>query len=129
MLVIREEQLEAFRDAARQKFAAEFLLWLRAHHPARIAVLSDEEALRRIAVGVERAKDYGLRQGSAIRIFVSLMFLVAPNFDEQPDIRAVLTDPRLAPDARPRALSSLTTAQQWAEAARAADAAVWNGTL
>lgn len=53
-----------------------------------------------IEVGIARARSHGLRSDEELLGFVAVMFEVAPNFDEEEELRAVLT--RRGPSASDR---------------------------
>ena len=85
--------------------------------PEAIAELRDAEARRRISIGIERARAHDLMADGATTAFVTLMFLVAPNFDEQPNIRKALLDKSLAADERIQKIFSVTAEADWDMAA------------
>jgi|WetSurMetagenome_2_1015567.scaffolds.fasta_scaffold313334_2 hypothetical protein len=91
------------------------------HLPESVAELKDDEILRRAEVAVERAKRHGFLKESSVAAFASLMFLVAPNFDEQPNIKAALKAPGLPADACMERLMGNTKEEDW-EAAGAQSA-------
>ena len=97
------------------------------HHPEAVAELRDEEIQRRSAVAVERALRHGFTKEPSVAAFAALMFLVGPNFDQQPAIRAALADATMSPDARMAKLMTRTKEQDWDEAGALADTAEWLG--
>ena len=62
------------------------------------AELSDEELRDQVAEGFDRASNYGFRQKYSLSMFVQLQFLAAPNFDEYPTVRHLLTHTAFEPD-------------------------------
>ncbi len=58
--------------------------------PALIADLGDEEVARRAAAGIARAHAHGFVQPESVTAYVTLMFLVAPDFDTHPAIARAL---------------------------------------
>jgi hypothetical protein len=90
------------------------------HHPEAVAELKDEEILRRAGIAVARAKRYGFQKESSVAAFAALMFLVAPNFDEQPSIREALKVPGLHADACMERLLGNTKEADWDAAGAAA---------
>lgn len=58
--------------------------------PALIADLGDEEVARRAAAGIARAHAHGFVQPESVTAYVTLMFLVAPDFDSHPAIARAL---------------------------------------
>jgi hypothetical protein len=57
--------------------------------PEAVAELRDPEILRRVHIGIERARAHDLDSDGAITAFVTLMFLVAPNFDQHQRIQQI----------------------------------------
>ena len=92
-------------------------------NPEAFDGLSDQQVQSRIRAGIRRARSHRLDTDGAAVAFVSLMFLVAPDFDRHPGIRAALSNSALAADERIKALFSATTEDDWAEAA--ANTAGW----
>jgi len=95
------------------------------NQPDAVASLSDAEIQRRAKIGVARARGHGLDTEGAIAAFVSLMFLVAPNFDQNPAIAAVLRDSKSKADDRMKKLFERTREEDWEAAAAASDPSVW----
>lgn len=86
-------------------------------HPEAFADLDDTLVQSRIRLGIRHARKYGLDTDGAAVAFVTLMFLVAPDFDRHPPIKAALSDKRLPADERIRAVFISTTEDDWAAAA------------
>lgn len=92
-------------------------------NPEAFDGLSDQQVQSRIRAGIHRARSLRLDTDGAAVAFVSLMFLVAPDFDRHPRIRAALSKSTLPADERIKALFTATTEDDWAEAA--ANSAGW----
>jgi hypothetical protein len=61
-----------------------------------IATEYQDDALRSmVRVGIEKADRYGFTAAKDQSAFVSIMFEIAPNFDDQPEIKAVLEETQL----------------------------------
>lgn len=107
MLRIREEQR---RNLADIPFIERIVEQLLGRHGDTIITLPAGEvaigaipAIRlreMIAVGLARARGYGMTWESSIGQFVFLMFIISPSFDTDPDILRVLDDRRIPPDER-----------------------------
>lgn len=82
-----------------------------------VADIPDEEIRRRVALGIHRARSHGIEQPESITAFISLMFLVAPDFDQQPNIRKVLSDPATPAPQRLKQIFAKTKEADWEEAA------------
>jgi hypothetical protein len=122
---LRPEHVEALRRPADEALAREIMEFIGQLRPAVVANLPKDVFMKRVLVGIDRARQYKFSRKSSVASFVTLMFDVAPNFDEQPAIKAVLTDPRYTPDARMDMLIGRTRAEHWDEAECRADAKVW----
>jgi hypothetical protein len=86
-------------------------------NPEALADLDDSLIQSRIRAGIRRAREHGLDTDGAAVAFVTLMFLIAPDFDRHPAIKAALSDKTLPADERIRAVFSATTEDDWAAAA------------
>jgi|GEM_PF-1209353 len=86
--------------------------------PELIAELGDEEVRRRVIAGIARAHAQKFVQPESVTAFVTLMFLVAPDFDRHPAIARAL---RLhgAESERLRLLFERTREEDWEQAAAA----------
>jgi hypothetical protein len=84
--------------------------------PAAIADLGDAEVVRRVTAGIARANARGFVQPESVTAYVTLMFLVAPDFDEHPAIARALRL-RGTEAERLRLLFERTSEQDWDEAA------------
>jgi hypothetical protein len=63
--------------------------------------------------------------GSSITAFATIMFEVAPNFDEYPLVRKILHDGDSNPDDAIFDLPELLTEEDWEEISELADQSVW----
>lgn len=94
--------------------------------PALIAELGDQEVARRAAAGIARAHAHGFVQPESVTAFVTLMFLVAPDFDAHPAIARALRL-RGAEAERLRLLFERTREEDWDQAA--ASSKGWESVL
>lgn len=120
MLKIGKRQMQVIHAEVEAAYVRDMAAYLRREHADDVAALSDEELDRRAAIAIARALKYDLTWDSSITAFVAIMFSVAPNFDEQPAIRAVMNDESVPPNLRIDALWPRTTDDDWEEAARLA---------
>ena len=121
MATIRPEQQNAFQDDADRMFLEKLTGYLRRTEPSAQAPLTDETLARMVANGIARARKHGLTREDSIAGFVALMFQIAPNFDDHPAFRAVLSDESIQPDDRVAAIPKRTRQSDYIEAARNAD--------
>jgi hypothetical protein len=80
-----------------------------------VADLKDKEIERRARLGIHRARGAGFTQPEEITAYVTLMFVVAPDFDAHPKIAAALAE--LNGPKRLQKLFQQTAEEDWAEAA------------
>ncbi len=80
--------------------------------------LNDDEIRRRAALAIARAQSHGFTQPEPITAFASLMFLVAPDFDDQPNIHKALAAKAPEPQ-RIKLLFEKTREEDWDAAAAA----------
>jgi hypothetical protein len=138
-LIIRHEQFQVFQAGADAAFEERLAHHILKVHAGATVVLPGRElkvaeipgALLRemVGKGLARARGYGMRYESSLAAFVSLMFAVAPNFDEHPLIRRVLEDESTPPDLRIEMLDEYVTDENWEAAAQSYDPGAWNVVL
>src|SRR6185312_3968571 len=115
----------AFEESAEAEFVRDLALTVREQQGEQVADLSDDDLEDAVALGIERARLRGLTGQQAIAIFVGLMFQFAPNFDEQQNIRDVLSDERLPPDLRLELVVEHASDRDWTEAEQLYDETAW----
>jgi hypothetical protein len=135
-MLIRSDHLNAFQSQADEQFIAELVEHLLAEYDDTIVELPDyttgiEEIplaiLRQmVSNGIAQARRYGMTWESTLASFVSLMFVVAPNFDEHPLIRHVLSSDAVAPDERIELLWEHITDAHWDAAGENYDPLAWH---
>ncbi|MBL8230727.1 MAG: hypothetical protein JNL98_19700 [Bryobacterales bacterium] len=122
---LRKEHMEAMEKAAEPKFIDEICEHLRSTQADDVAPLPDDVLKARVEVGVARARTHELRTQQAITAFVSLMFAIAPNFDEHAVARQCLTDQTTEPDARMDLLGERMSITDWQAAKALANPKAW----
>jgi hypothetical protein len=135
MFIIRSRQLSAFENVAHEMLCKDIAEYLCENHfdtpvflPAEeseIEKLPSETLNALINTGLRRARAFGLKWESSLSSFVVLMFVVAPNFDEQPAINAGLKNDSIEPDLRLEKMWKTTSEEDWQTAARNYDAEAW----
>ncbi|QSQ25677.1 hypothetical protein JY651_12405 [Pyxidicoccus parkwayensis] len=98
MLIIRREQMDAFRSEARRARARSVLEL--APQSARDATPSTAEALARVEVGLESARSLGFLGPAHQERFALLSLRHGPGFESEPWAHAVLWDAGLTTDQR-----------------------------
>ena len=117
MLIIRQEQIDTLVMEDEEKFVDFLVRHVKEENP-NLKEKYDDAALKKMARGgIERAKSHDFSTAEDITAFVAIMFRVAPNFDGQPEIKAVLDDKNTPPEERIDKLwSSHTSEEDWEEA-------------
>ncbi|HET7100189.1 MAG TPA: hypothetical protein VFJ52_03490 [Terriglobia bacterium] len=98
MIVIRQEQLDVFSDAAVKDFENRMVLHLRQALPQECSALEDEGLRQAIRQSMERAAGYGIVAERDVCKYTEVMFRLGRNFDRDPafpELHAILNDPTL----------------------------------
>jgi hypothetical protein len=122
MLKIRQEQFAAFEPKTDEEIVAFIVAHLREESAELVGNLPGLPEM--VRNGVARARSHELRSLGDLTAFVSMMFEVAPNFDEHPKLREVLDDERVPVEERLDGLFDGDLDEAWEEAARY-DGAAW----
>lgn len=122
MLKISKEQFEAFMPKTDEEIVEFIAGHLREEIPEVVGKLPSLPEM--VRSGVERARWHGLRSLGDLTAFVSIMFEVAPTFDEHPELKRVLDDEDVPAGERLDALFDEELEGAWEEAARY-DGAAW----
>lgn len=94
-------------------------------YTSTVSELPRETLQSMVRSGIARARSYGMTWESTLVGFVSLMFSVAPNFDEHPLIRRVLLDENVPPDERIEVLWERVSEESWDAAGKTYDSNAW----
>lgn len=125
MLIIRKDQMDEFNKIAEQNFADKLITYLRDKQTVWVKNSQDEELRQRVRWGINRARWHGLTWESSIMKYVSLMFRIAPNFDEYPPVAALLARTDVTPDELADLLFTEISPEQWEAAMKRYDPAAW----
>jgi hypothetical protein len=136
MLKIRREQFDVFQSVAEINFQKRLVDYLRVNHSDAVVHLSTgrmpvsqipEEILNQmVRGGIARARSYGMSWESSLSVFVVLMFVAAPNFNDSPSIQSVLLEEKLTPNERINQLWDRTSEQDWQMVEQHYDADAWH---
>lgn len=85
MLIIRNEQLDAFVQASIRQFERRVLEHLRKFWPVRCARMGEEQVLSSIRQAVKRARAHGLEREIDIASYIDLVYLLGHDFDTNPE--------------------------------------------
>jgi ribosomal-protein-alanine N-acetyltransferase len=116
MLTIRTAQLEALRARLLPALATRATQYLRRHHAAAAARLSDVKLDADVARSLARAQRYGLTREASLVCFAALALEIGPAFDLHPRIQAALQEAGLRPDERFERMLETTTEADWQDA-------------
>ena len=122
MLKIRQAQFDAFEPKTDEEIINFIVAHLREASADLVEKLPDLPEM--VKNGVARARSHKLESLQDLTAFVSIMFEVAPNFDEHAALREVLDDERVPVNERLDNLFANELNKAWEEAARY-DGAVW----
>lgn len=84
MIVIRREQMDSFRAAARRTFEDRMVRHLAQFSPPLFKTIKEEQMLRVVRLGMEQAAGYGFDQRGPVRLYLELMLLFGSYFDSDP---------------------------------------------
>lgn len=100
MLVIRNEQLQAFVPQLEEAFIARAIAHVRSAFPDRCAALGSADVTQSVVSATRKARGFGLSREVDILRYLNLMFTFGVDFDTLPWATAVLNDMRLGSDAK-----------------------------
>lgn len=126
MFPIRDDQKNALLPDAALRYFPEIKAHILKNYPDKSWPVPEPELDERIRTGIRRAAAYGISELAGIAAFVSLMFDIAPNFDEQPGIARALNNTSLHPNTRMSQLVLDTTEDDWQQAVVRYDPAAWS---
>ncbi|HMJ07672.1 MAG TPA: hypothetical protein VK468_01625 [Pyrinomonadaceae bacterium] len=125
MLVIRQEQMQAMIAGDETQLESVVADAVRAANPERVKDYEKDVLDSMVKTAVARAKSHDLSKAEDIAAFAAVMFEIAPNFDEQRDIKLVLNDAHFPPAERFYQLFERVPDDAWAEAEKRYDELVW----
>jgi len=79
-----------------KSFIVETIALLRKRFPGRVDGLPSAQLWERVGAGLTRARAHGLSRRADLVTFITLQFVVAPRFDEHPDVAEILDDHSVA---------------------------------
>ena len=127
MLVIRQEQIDVLIKGTEDEWVEFLVDHVKGEDAALSEKYSDEELRSMVKSGIKRSESHGITSAEEQSAFVSIMFKVAPNFDEQPEIKDVLDDARFRPPHRMQNLwSPAVPDSAWDKAKEEHDEKAWS---
>jgi hypothetical protein len=94
-LVIRQKQIDAMYETRFAESVRSYMRLYRTIIPDLIRRFNDEELYDLIHHGIQRAGQYGIVEGKALRLFLALVLIISPKWDEVPNARRFLLNPQL----------------------------------
>lgn len=126
MLIIRQEQIDNLIKGTDEEFVEFLVDYVKEDYPDLEEEYDDETLRRMVRGGIKRAESHGLETAEDLTAFVAVMFEIAPNFDEQPEIKAVLDDLETPPNERfDKLWSPVVSEEAWEEALENYDEEAW----
>jgi len=126
MLVVRQEQFEKIIKHSEEDFVNYLLDYVQGNYAEAVAERNEATLRKMIRGGIKRAQSHQIERVEDTQNFIGKMFEVAPNFDEQPEIKAVLDDESLMPEKRLEKLESpVITPEIWEKARSDYDEKAW----
>lgn len=124
-MLIRQEQMDAFLPQTDEEIIEFIIDHLQEESPESIDRIPPDSLREMVGNGVRRARTHNLSSLGNLTAFVSLMFEIAPNFDEQPDIKQRLEDERVPIEENFDRLFEPELDDAWQEAADNYDSEAW----
>ena len=125
MLTISKELMDKMAKIKDQDLAREIAADIGVNHAAIIKQTGDETFLTMVEIAIAKARQYQCADRYAIAMFVELMLLVGPCFNEYPLVRFYLEEPEVVPDARIDNLLRGITAAEWEKAKQHPGSSNW----
>ncbi|MDE1465483.1 DUF4123 domain-containing protein [Spartinivicinus poritis] len=125
-LKLTNQQIEAFEIQAQLNLSWQIVQHLKEQHMDLVEEQTDHDLQEMTYKGLQKAAKYGLTDEVDLISFVVMMFVVAPNFAEQPAIKARLTDESIPEDERFEYMVESTTEEEWEAAVEAYDIEAWD---
>jgi hypothetical protein len=134
-MMIRQQQLRALQPLADAAMVRSIARHIIGNHGTstvrcpsgvfRIAEIPNSMLDELIHSGITMARHYGLSWESSLTAFVTLMFVVAPNFHDFPSVQRILLDPSTPPDSRLAELWDGTAEEEWEQMKERYDPDAW----
>jgi hypothetical protein len=136
-LTVRKEQMDVMQAVADANFERRIAAHLRESYPTSIvrlphdggefavSDLGQDSLDRLVRAGVAKARHYEMHLQSSIAAFVTLMFDVAPNFDDHRLCEVLLGDEEKIPDERIDDVLTVLTDKNWDSIRNDYDAQAW----
>jgi hypothetical protein len=84
MLVLRDQQMQAFAQNAKKQFETETVGHISRFAPRPFEILGEKTIGQIVGLGLERAEKYGFTNRGPVRFYIELMFMFGTDFDTDP---------------------------------------------
>ncbi len=84
MLVIRDQQMQAFAQNAKKQFEAATVSHISRFAPGQVEILGEKTIGQIVSLGIERAEKYRFTNRGPVRFYIELMFMFGSDFDTDP---------------------------------------------
>jgi hypothetical protein len=85
-MIIREEQIKAFKQVRLDVFKEKMLVHLQEYFPEDCGILGEKQTKRVIDYGIAKAEEHGFPSSGDTCRYISLMFLLGSHCDKDPQI-------------------------------------------
>ena len=85
MLLIRDAQMDRLSEVAEERFVERVRVFLRSSWPDACAALGDDGVRASVRRGMTQAARFGIATERDIVRYVNVMYLLGPDFCEEPD--------------------------------------------
>lgn len=126
---IRDEFVDRYLQQDEQAFIQLNLEHIRQAYEPIIDHANDEDLTEMIVNALSRARSHGFTADGDLLAFVAVMFEIAPNFDEQPDIKRALVNESIPINERFDSLFVPALDDAWENASDNIDYRAWHPGL
>lgn len=113
MLKMSESQYAGLLLYSDDVFAKQIAKDVRDNHAESCNLMSDKSLLDVVKSGMKKSRSYGLTTKYAISMFIELMFIIHPTYDENDLVSHCLTEPTITADGRMDHLLHTLTDSDW----------------
>jgi len=94
-LVIRENQMDAFRDSLHAEYVRRLMRRMRDRFASQFAAMPESALRQWVDLGLAKARRYGYDRENEVELFIDLCAECGLDFDRQPWATAILSDTTL----------------------------------
>ncbi len=124
-LELRREHLDRLSDHGDRILKEELKAFIDYERPDAFSGLAESTVNEMLVTAITKSRHYGLTTAADIATFTAIMFDVAPNFDQQPQIAACLSNRQLPAHLRLRAAVTECDEAAWQDAEDRANPEAW----